>query len=212
MALFITFEGGEAVGKTTQIALLADKLRSLNREVVLTREPGGTPLGEELRNLLKFHPAGKNMSPEAELLLFAAARAQHAREVILPALKAGKTVLCDRYSDSTTAYQGAARKLAPAQVAQINSFAVAECIPDITLYLDLDPALARRRMIARSKPGDNKDDRMESEPLDFYQKVRESFLKIAAAEPDRVHSIDAQGTIGEISAKILDIVGARLNL
>lgn len=210
MSLFVTFEGGEAAGKTTQIALLAERLTSCGHSSLVTREPGGTPLGEELRNLLKFHEAGKNMFPEAELLLFAASRAQHAREIITPALQSGKTVLCDRYYDSTTAYQGAARRLDPEQVAWINSFAVGACRPDVTIYLDLAPEKARERMALRNQGFTAQTDRMETEPLDFYRKIRECYLQIAQEQPTRFHVIDGDHPVGKIENEIWQIIAARL--
>ncbi len=210
MSLFITFEGGEAAGKTTQIARLAEKLTTLKHPHLVTREPGGTSVGEELRHLLKHHDAGKNMVPEAELLLFAASRAQHAREIITPALLAGKIVLCDRYLDSTTAYQGAARRLPPEQVAQINSFAVGDCRPDITLYLDLLPEKARERMANRNLSAKPPSDRMENEPLDFYRKVRECYLQIAQDQPARFHILNADQPVEKIENEIWQIIAARL--
>ncbi|MDL5046618.1 dTMP kinase [Oscillatoria amoena NRMC-F 0135] len=215
MPLLITFEGGEAAGKTTQIARLTGKLTALNLPHLVTREPGGTSLGEELRHLLKHHDAGKNMFPEAELLLFAAARAQHARELITPALLAGKIVLCDRYLDSTTAYQGAARRLPPEQVAHINSFAIGQTRPDITFYLDLDPLVARERILSRNKNANSaplSSDRMESEPLDFYQRVRAAYLEIARAEPARVHVIDAAQPVETVENALWAILSPKLKI
>ena len=141
--LFISFEGSEGCGKSTQIQRLAAHLGGLGKNVLLTREPGGTEIGEHLRELLQFSKAGHAMCAETELLLFTASRAQLVREKIAPALAAGTIVLADRFLDSTTVYQGVARRLDPAQVAAINRFAVGDCLPDLTFILDLEPATRR---------------------------------------------------------------------
>src|SRR5882724_10777487 len=158
--IFVSFEGSEGCGKSTQIRLLAERLKSAGHQVLQTREPGGTEIGEELRHLLQFSKAGHGMAPETELLLFTASRAQLVREVIAPALEAGTMVLADRFMDSTTVYQGVARKLDSAEVATINRFAVGGTLPDVTFVLDLDPAVARERM--RNRPASvGAPDRME---------------------------------------------------
>jgi len=198
---FITFEGSEACGKSTQIQLLADRFKQLNFQVTLTREPGGTPIGEEIRHLLQFSEANAAMTPEAELLLFTASRAQLVREVILPSLARGGTVIADRFFDSTTVYQGVARAIDPAKVKLINEFAVGECRPDITFVLDLDCEVARQRLAGRKSPGVAKD-RMEQEPLAFYEAVRQGYLNLAKAEPDRVKVIDAAGSIEAVHQEI----------
>lgn len=198
---FISFEGGEGCGKSTQIKALAKNLEARGREVLLTREPGGTPLGEALRNLIQHDSEGQAMCPQAELLLFAASRAQLAREVIQPALDAGKIVLCDRYLDSTTVYQGVARALDPAEVAAINQFATGTVRPHCTLLLDLDPETGLERVQARSKGA---LDRMEREPLEFFQAVRQGYLDLAAGEPKRFHVFDASLDPQTISQQICD--------
>jgi dTMP kinase len=196
--LFISFEGSEGCGKSTQIARLATRFRDSGREVVTLREPGGCPLGEKIRNLLKFDPAGAGMTAEAELLLFAASRAQLVREVIRPALARGAVVLSDRFLDSTTVYQGVARAIAPDAVATVNSFASGGTLPEVTLLLDLDAAEGRRRASARKGPVD----RMEQEREEFYEAVRRGYLDLAAGESSRIAVIDASGDVEAVAAAI----------
>ena len=185
--LFITFEGSEGCGKSTQIRRIADRLRALGREVMTLREPGGTPIGESIRNLLQYDEKATAMTPEAELLLFAASRAQLVREVIRPALERGAVVLCDRFLDSTTVYQGVARALSRSDVAAINDFAIGGTLPDLTLLLDLDAAEGRRRAAIRRGPVD----RMEQEGADFYEAVKRGYLELAQGDPKRFAVIDA---------------------
>ena len=161
--LFITFEGSEGCGKSTQIQRLSARLEELKIPFILTREPGGTPIGEKIRHLVQFSKAADAMTPEAELLLFTASRAQLVREVIEPALASGKTVVADRFLDSTTVYQGVARKIEADTVKTINHFAVGGCLPDITFVLDLDSDKARKRMLARPE-STGPVDRMEQQP------------------------------------------------
>jgi dTMP kinase len=195
---FLSFEGGEGCGKSTQIVRLHRRLTELGRECVVTREPGGTEIGERVRHLLQHDPAGAAMVPEAELLLFAASRAQLAREVIGPALAAGKIVLADRYLDSTTVYQGVGRALPSEAVAAINAFAVGSALPDRTLLLDVDPAVARGRMARRGA----EEDRMESLGAAFHAAVRSGYLALAAREPARVRVIDAGRGADEVEARV----------
>src|SRR5450755_277183 len=165
---FISLEGGEAVGKSTQIEKLSARLHQLGHKTLITREPGGTPLGESIRHLLKHAPEGRGMTPQAELLLFLASRAELVRKVIVPALDQGTWVLCDRFLDSTTVYQGAGRQLPDEIVERVNAFAVGTHLPGLTLVLDLEPKEAHRRQVRRSKPaGTGSFDRMEAEPTDF---------------------------------------------
>ena len=196
--LFVTFEGSEGCGKSTQIRHLTVWLEKQGKECVTTREPGGTPAGDEIRHLLQHAPQGHGLVPEAELLLFAASRAQLVRELILPALQAGKVVVSDRFHDSTTVYQGVARKLAPATVASINNFAIDSSLPDITFLLDMDAREAHSRIQRREQPAD----RMESEPLAFYEAVREGYLRLAAAEPARFVVLDATLTEEDLARQI----------
>jgi dTMP kinase len=199
--VFISFEGGEGCGKSTQIRRLAERLESLGNSILLTREPGGTEIGEQLRQLLQFSKAGDAMTPETELLLFAASRAQLVREKIAPALAAGRIVLADRFMDSTTVYQGVARRLDPARVAEINQFAVGGCVPDLTFVLDLDPALARKRLLGRAIAA-GIPDRMESQPAAFYEAVREGYLRLVREAPERVRLLDASQPEEAIAAEI----------
>ena len=182
-----TFEGSEGSGKSTQIELLADELEGMGNEVIVTREPGGTEIGEEIRHLLIHNSAGNDMAPEAELLLFAAARAQLVRQVVIPGLQEGKIILCDRFLDSTTVYQGAARSISSDPVSYINQFAAASITPDLTFILDVpaEVSIARVKRRVTDLP-----DRMEQENVDFYKKVREGYLLLARSLPERFHVVD----------------------
>jgi dTMP kinase len=199
--VFITFEGTEGCGKTTQIQRLAERLEKAGEPVLLTREPGGTPLGETIRNLIKFADEGKDMTPESELLLFAASRAQLVRRVILPALEEGKWVIADRFLDSTTVYQGVARRIDFEAVRAINEFAAGPRLPDVTFLLDLDPAEARRRLLRRPRPLGALD-RMEQMPPDFYEAVREGYLSLAREDPDRFRVIQASRPVDSVTEEI----------
>ena len=200
---FISLEGGEAVGKSTQIERLSKRLTGLGHKVLVTREPGGTPLGESIRHLLKHAPEGKDMTPQAELLLFLASRAELVRKVIMPALDQGVWVLSDRFLDSTTVYQGAGRQLPSEIVERVNAFAVGPNVPGLTLVLDLEPEAARQRQIKRSHPpGSGSFDRMEAEPLDFFERVRQGYFDVAKAHPHRVKIVSAAGSIEETAQVI----------
>src|SRR5437763_8315736 len=164
---FITFEGSEGCGKSTQVQLLATRLETLGVQFVVTREPGGTAIGETIRELLQYAPQSTGMTPETEVLLFEASRAQLVREIIKPALDRGECVIADRFFDSTTVYQGVARKLDKKVVRQLNAFAVGDCVPDITFLLDVDLQTAHERMKGPRRP-----DRMEQEADEFYEQVR----------------------------------------
>ena len=195
---FITFEGSEGCGKSTQIALLAEKLRRAGREPLLIREPGGTPAGESIRHLLQHAPEGENLVPEAELLLFAASRAQLVREKILPALEAGLIVISDRFFDSTTVYQGVARRIPAEDTAQINAFAIGDCLPDVTFVLDLD----RKTSLDRMRKGKRELDRIERESEEFFAAVRQGYLDLAKKNPARVALLDASMTVENLSKQI----------
>ena len=203
--LFITFEGSEGCGKSTQVERLARRLGHLGNPPLITREPGGTPIGETIRDLLKFAPESAAMVPETEVLLFEASRSQLVREVIRPALARGEIVIADRFFDSTTVYQGVARHLDPRVVQQLNEFAVGDCKPDVTFVLKLDPATARERMIKRVQSTD-KLDRMEREPLEFYERVCAGYVDLACREPKRIHLIDASRTPDQIEDDIWTIL------
>lgn len=189
---FISLEGSEGCGKTTQLALLVEWLKGKNIAPTCLREPGGTPLGEIIRNLLKHDLSGHGMTPETELLLFAASRAELVRKTIRPALAAGNWVISDRFFDSTTVYQGAARGLDPLAVQAITDFVVGTTRPNLTVVFDLPSDEAQRRMSSRPLPA-NASDRMEMEPVEFYEQVRQAYLQLAEREPERVKIIDARG-------------------
>ena len=199
--LFITFEGSEGCGKSTQVKRLAARLEAAGRSVLLTREPGGTPIGEKIRHLLQFAPEGVAMRPETEVLLFEASRSQLVREVIAPSLDAGQVVIADRFFDSTTVYQGAARKLNAEMVEQLNRFAVGDCRPDITFILDVDVTTARARMMRRVRPV-GAPDRMEQEPVEFYERVCAAYRDLARREPDRVRLIDGGRSAEDVESEI----------
>jgi dTMP kinase len=203
----ISFEGSEGSGKTTQIALLAAHLQKEGREVISTREPGGTEIGEQIRNIIVHNSKGDEMCAETELLLFTAARAQLVREVIAPALARGVVVLSDRYLDSSTVYQGIGRNLAADPVAQINRFAIGNVMPDITIVLDVptELGLARIRQRATDLP-----DRMERENIEFYNKVRDGYLVLAKSMSDRFVVIDGTQNQDAIAKKIWSAVKERL--
>ncbi len=211
-ARFITFEGGEAAGKSTQIERLATKLRESGDEVLVTREPGGTPLGEQIRHLLKHAPEGQGMSPKTELLLFLASRAELVRKVIGPALDRGAWVLCDRFMDSTTVYQGAGRQLPHEVVDRLNAVAVGVRLPGLTLVLDLDPEQARARLLQRAGNIATVADRMEEQPADFFERVRQGYTDLAAAHPDRVKIVSARGSVEETETAIWNQVAQTFGL
>ncbi|HEX4083507.1 MAG TPA: dTMP kinase [Chthoniobacteraceae bacterium] len=199
--VFITFEGSEGCGKTTQIQRLAERLKGEGMPVLVTREPGGTPLGESIRHLLKFAEEGRDMTPEAELLLFAASRAELVRKVIEPALEAGSWVIADRFLDSTTVYQGVARKLDHGAVASINEFAVGGRLPDLTFVLDVPPEEAQRRLLRRARPL-GAPDRMEQMPPAFYEAVRDGYLTLAHDEPERFRVIHAGRNVEAVEEEV----------
>jgi len=203
----ISFEGSAGSGKSTQISRLAAHLQKSGREVVSTREPGGTEIGEQIRNIIVHNSKGDEMCAETELLLFTAARAQVVREVIAPALTRGAVVLSDRFLDSSTVYQGIGRNLAADPVSQINRFAVGNVMPDLTLVIDVptEIGLARIRQRASDLP-----DRMERENIDFYKKIREGYLLLAKGMPDRFVVVDGSMSPDAIEKKIWTIVKERI--
>ena len=204
--LFVTFEGNEGSGKSTQISLLAERLRLLGYHVRTLREPGGTPIGEEIRHTLKHSAANHAMTPEAELLLMNASRAQLVREVIRPALAGGEIVLSDRFYDSTTAYQGYGRQLDLQMVKTIIDVAVGETQPDLTVLLLVPQAVSAQRLLARQSTLPFMRDRIEEADASFFARVANGYQAIAAAEPNRVRTLDATGTVEELRAKIWGLV------
>ena len=202
--LFVTFEGGDGVGKTTQAALLEEWLRASGHAVVRTREPGGTEVGVLVRDIVLHHRG--EVSPRAEALLYAADRAHHVATVVRPALERGDVVIQDRYLDSSVAYQGAGRDIDPAEIRQLSLWATGGLLPDVTVLLDLDHDTARERLDADDKPFD----RLEAERAEFHDRVRDAFLALAAAEPDRFLVVDASQPADELAAIIRDRVAAAL--
>ena len=198
--LFITFEGGDGSGKTTQINLLATWLESKGKTVVLTREPGGTDLGVELRDII-LHRAGF-IAPRAEALLYAADRSHHIHTLVKPALDRGDIVLQDRYLDSSVAYQGAGRVLDPDEVRELSLWGTERLMPLLTVLIDVPASVARARMAQTER----KYDRLEAEAEDFHTRVRESYLALAAAEPDRFLVVDGERPVQEIHEAIVSTV------
>ena len=198
---FITFEGGEGCGKSTHIERLAARLRRDGYQVLVAREPGGTEVGEQIRHILQYSKASAAMMPETELLLFCASRAQLVREVIRPALDGGRVVICDRFFDSTTVYQGVGRKLGRKAVAAINSFAIGTCLPDLTLVIDLDPRLGLERARGREL-----FDRMENQSLEFYDRVRRGYRDLAQREPERVKIVDGGQSLEVVGQQVWTLV------
>ncbi|MDB6016852.1 MAG: dTMP kinase [Pedosphaera sp.] len=200
--LLISFEGTEGCGKSTQIALLAERLHALGRTVRLVREPGGTPIGEEIRHTLKHSDKNHAMTAEAELLLMNASRAQLVREIIRPALAAGEIVLCDRYYDSTSAYQGYGRGLDLKLVSAVIDFAVGETRPHLTLLLQVPAEVSAARLASRQSTLPFIRDRIEEADRDFFERVVKGYQAIAAADPQRVKIINATDTVAAVGAGI----------
>jgi dTMP kinase len=221
--LFITFEGTEGSGKSTQIGLLVERLRSLGRTVRTMREPGGTPIGEEIRHTLKHSEANHAMTSETELLLMNASRAQIVREIIRPALAAGETIVCDRFYHSTLAYQGYGRQLNLEKVRQIIDFAVGDTRPDLTLFLHVPVQVSEQRRKTRQAvlfPTEKSQapkasplpfnetlrDRMEEADRSFFERVEKGYEIIVASEPERIRFIDATKTLDEVRGSVWDTV------
>lgn len=210
MGCFITFEGPEGCGKTTQMKLLANCLAEKGSPVVLTREPGGCPIADKIREVL-LDAANGGMVPLAELFLYAAARAQHVSEVITPALEAGKIVLCDRFTDATVAYQGHGRQLDLALIEQLNRLATGQLRPHLTILLDCPVEVGLERALARIEATTGaKEERFEQESIQFHHRVRTGYLQLAAAEPDRFVVIDGNQDIMDVQAAITTTVLSRL--
>jgi len=203
---FITFEGSEGCGKSTQVELLARQLRGLGYRVRTLREPGGTPIGEEIRFTLKHSKNNAAMTPEAELLLMNASRAQLVREIIRPALDAGEIVISDRFYDSTTAYQGYGRQLDLQVVQTIIDIAVGETRPNLTLLLTVSPEISELRRAMRQSTLPFMRDRIEEADRKFFDRVDQGFAAIAAAEPNRFRLVEAGGSLENVSNRIWDLV------
>jgi dTMP kinase len=199
---FIAFEGGEGVGKSTQEALLAEYLTEIGKTVIRTREPGGTPAAEQIRNtVLSLEHEG--MNPQSEALLFAAARGDHVARVIRPAIARGDVIICDRYIDSSVAYQGYARALGADRIRDLSMWATGGLLPNLTIVLTLDPEVSMKRVV--------NPDRMEAEPMQYHRDVAEAFIEIAGLDPDRYLVVDATGTQEEIGQVIRQRVMQELN-
>ena len=201
---FITFEGIDGSGKSTQLRMLASELRVRGFDVLTTCEPGGTPLGRRLREV--FLETEETVAPLAELLLFAADRAQHVNFLVEPALENGKIVISDRYSDATAAYQGAGRGFDEQSINQVIRLATGGLKPDLTLFFDISVNEAISRTNSRSDGGGEQKNRMDSETVEFYERVRKAYLQIAENEPERFCVVDASGAIDEIKTKVLELV------
>ena len=202
---FITFEGSEGCGKSTQVQRLAARLKRAGVLYLVTREPGGTPIGETIRELLQFAPHGGGMTPQTELLLFEASRSQLVRETIKPALESGLCVVADRFFDSTTVYQGVARKLDQQIVERLNAFAVGDFVPDITFVLDVAAETARSRL----KRTVRRPDRMEQESTEFYDRVRTGYRELAIRDPHRIILIDGARPANEVENEIWEMISNR---
>jgi len=207
--MFITFEGPEGSGKSTQLVLLAAWLRGLGQDVLATREPGGTAIGDRVRAIL-LDPACGEMLAEAEVLLFSAARAQHVGQVIRPHLTRGGIVLCDRYADSTLAYQGYGRQLDLPTLRVITGFATGGLRPDLVVYLDIDAEVGLRRKQLHANDDASQWNRMEQEALAYHQRVRNGYLQMAAAEPGRWLLVDASQDVSAVQATVQARVGELL--
>jgi dTMP kinase len=206
---FITFEGGEGAGKSTQVELLAGRLRAYGNEVVTTREPGGSPEAEKLREIILSGRA-KHFGAFAETALFSAARIDHLRTTIEPALARGEWVVCDRFLDSTRAYQGALGNLDPRIMRALERVVVGETMPGLTLILDLAPEEGLRR--ARMRSRGNQPDRFEAEEIEYHRSLRQAFLDIAANEPDRIRVIDGGDTADRVADAVWTHIAARYGL
>jgi len=198
---FITFEGGEGTGKTTQIRKLATHLESLGHAVLVTREPGGTPVAEAARAIL-LDPALEPLGL-SELFLLEAARHDLVERVIRPALARGEIVLCDRYADSSTVYQGMVRGIGEDRVEELNELATGGLDPDLTIILDLDPEAGVTRARSRNATGDGSESRLDDEPAEFHRRVREGFLRLAVLHPNRVRVVDASGDPDAVLVRLL---------
>ena len=204
--MFITLEGPEGSGKTTAVKAAVAKLQELGYQVIQTREPGGTPIAEQIRNVI-LDKANTTMDPRTEALLYAASRRQHLVEKVWPAIKEGKIVICDRYLDSSLAYQGGARGLGVDNILNVNLFATENTWPDLTLLFDIDPNLGLERI---AKNAQREVNRLDLEKIDFHNKVRQTFLDLSKRYPDRYVVIDASKSIEEVQKATMDAILARL--
>ena len=204
--MFITIEGPEGSGKTTAVNTAVEQLEKMGYQIVRTREPGGTPIAEQIRNII-LDKDNTAMDERTEALLYAASRRQHLVEKVWPALKEGKIVICDRYLDSSLAYQGGARNLGVDNILQVNSFATEGTFPDLTLLFDIDPELGLARIAANS---DREVNRLDLEKIEFHKKVRNTFLELAKRYPERFVVIDASQSREEVARKTLEVMLSRI--
>lgn len=209
---FITLEGPEGSGKSTHLRLLAEHLQARGVSVTITREPGGTALGESVRRLLQHNAAGEAPTDRAEVLLFLASRAQHVERLIRPALEAGNWVLCDRFEDSTLAYQGYGRGFDLEVLRAVNAFATAGLRPDLTVLLDVTPETSRRRLASRQALAASEPDRIEAEAEAFHRRLREGFLEMARRDPGRFVVIDSDREQASVAAEVRGAVDRRWEL
>ncbi len=206
---FITFEGMDGCGKTTQLRLLAQRLKSEGIAVTETVEPGGTEIGQQIRRIL-LDPANAAIHARTELLLYFASRAQNVEQVIRPALAAGSTVLCDRFTDSTLVYQGCGRGLETSTVVELDRIACQGLKPDVTVLIEIDPATSLARARRRNQRGDSSESRIDEESFDFHERVRRGYRALAEADPGRFVVIDGRGSIGEVAAAIGEALSAHV--
>jgi dTMP kinase len=207
--LFITFEGMDGSGKTTQIQRLAARLRAMGKQVLETAEPGGTAIGQKIRRIL-LDSANQELSPTAELLLYFASRAQNVDERILPALAAGTVILCDRFTDSTLVYQGCGRRLGTDAVLDLDRIACRGLKPDLTLLVDIDVETSLARAQARNTAATSDETRMDNQALEFHRQVHAAYHRLAAAEPERIRVVDGRAGPDAIEREIWDIVSPLL--
>ena len=205
---FITLEGPDGAGKSTQAAMLISKLEARGLEVLYSREPGGTPMGEAVRGILQYNTAGEAPCSESEVLLFEASRAQLVRHVLLPALERGAWVVCDRYADSTTAYQGFGRAFPVEMMETLNQFAIGPAVPDMTLLFDINVSLGLQRCAKRQHGQPAPLDRIESETLEFHERVRQGYLALARRYPSRFRLIDAMRDVSSVSSDVWSAVAS----
>ena len=202
---FVSFEGIDGSGKTTQISKLADTLRSMGLAPVLAQEPGGTPLGRQIRAIL-LDSANSELDPIAELLLYFASRVQNLEQVIKPALAEGYIVISDRFTDATVAYQGYGRSLGQRRVMQLSEFSCPGVKPDLTIWLDVEPSTAVSRARSRNEKQTVDESLMESQSMRFFNRVRSGYAAICKAEPERMKRVDANGSVGQVTRRVLDLL------
>ena len=203
---FITIEGTDGSGKSTQIGLLMDYLNKKGVDVLFTREPGGTPIGEKIREII-LDVNNREMAPETEALLYAASRSQHVRETIIPAVEAGKIVICDRFVDSSLAYQGAARRMGMETIMEMNRAALGGIMPDLTVFFDLSP----EKGILRKK-NERTLDRLEQEKIDFHKRVYDGYKQLCEKYPERIKAIDADRSVEEVHLEVREVIDGLLGL